>query len=201
MWRIELNFASFHCARCGEKGYVRDNRWSAAPDPIALALAKAEAAERERTAARERLCKAQWLWSTRKPIANTIAATYLRTARAYHGALPATIGFLPARGKHSPAMIAAFGIPNECTPCELSIPDDGVRGVHITRLAVDGSGKAGGETDKIMVGCSLGSPIVVAPANDLLGLAIAEGKNPIAINSESTVVAATPPKRISSQSM
>jgi hypothetical protein len=60
-------------------------------------------------------------------------------------------------------MIAVFG--------EL----DDVRGVHLTRLAPDGSGKAGTECDKIMIGRSLGSPVIIAPPNDLLGLAIAEG--------------------------
>jgi hypothetical protein len=50
-----------------------------------------------------------------------------------------------------------------------------VLGVHVTRLARDGFGKAGSERDKIMVGRSIGAPIVLAPANDLLGLAITEG--------------------------
>jgi hypothetical protein len=48
-------------------------------------------------------------------------------------------------------------------------------GVHITRLAPDGSAKAGTEADKIMVASSLGLPIVLAPANDLLAIAISEG--------------------------
>ena len=47
--------------------------------------------------------------------------------------------------------------------------------MHITRLAPDGLGKAGTDTDKIMVGLSACSPIVLAPPNDLLGLAITEG--------------------------
>jgi hypothetical protein len=50
-----------------------------------------------------------------------------------------------------------------------------VRGVHITRLAPDGSSKAGTERDKIMLGSSIGYPIVLASPNDLLGLAITEG--------------------------
>jgi hypothetical protein len=72
-------------------------------------------------------------------------------------------------------MIAAFGLPDEPAPGEFAIPDDAVRGVHITRLAADGSAKAGTQTDKIMIGASLGSPIALAPVNDLLGLGIAEG--------------------------
>jgi hypothetical protein len=73
------------------------------------------------------------------------------------------------------ALIAAFGLPTEPEPGRLAIADDAIGGVHITRLAPDGLGKAGTETDKIMVGISHGSPIVLAPPNDLLGLLMAEG--------------------------
>jgi hypothetical protein len=50
-------------------------------------------------------------------------------------------------------------------------------------LKPDGSGKAVIERNKIMVGPSRGYPIVLAPMNDLLGLAIAEGiENALAIH-------------------
>jgi hypothetical protein len=174
IWRLEEGFASFHCARCGEHGHTRD-RSAPTPNPIRLAAARAAAQEREREAAAERADKGRWLWSQRKPIAGTVAETYLREARACGGPLPATLGFLPARGDNGPAMIAAFGIPEEPEPGRLAIADHAVTGVHITRLAADGSGKAGTDRDKIMIGRSLGSPIVLAPVNDLLGLAITEG--------------------------
>jgi Toprim domain len=173
VWRLEPGFATFLCVRCGEKGWARDHS-APAPNPVKLVRARAEAAERERIAAAKRLRKARWLWSKHKPIVGSIAETYLQ-ARAYHGPLPATLGFLPARGEYGPAMIAAFGLPTEPDPGRLAIAFDAIRGVHITRLAPDGSGKAGTETDKIMVGFSYGSPIVLAPPNDLLGLLIAEG--------------------------
>jgi hypothetical protein len=173
IWRLDPGFASFHCARCGERGYVRDGR-SAPPAQAVIDRARNEAAERERVASAERLSKTRWLWSRRRPLNGSIAETYLRT-RGYDSELPATLGFLPARGKHGPAMIAAFGLPEEPEPGRLEIDDEAVRGVHITRLAPDGSGKAGTNTDKIMIGMSGGSPIVLAPANDLLGIAIAEG--------------------------
>jgi hypothetical protein len=174
IWRLDPGFASYHCARCGEHGHSRD-RTAPPPDATQLARARAEAAERESTAASERLRKARWIWSKRRLIPGTIAETYLRQARGYGGPLPATLGFLPARGKHGPAMIAAFGMPDEIEPGRICIADHAVRGVHITRLAPDGSGKAEIESDKIMLGASLGSPIVLAPVNDLLGLAITEG--------------------------
>jgi hypothetical protein len=72
-------------------------------------------------------------------------------------------------------MIGAFGLPEEPEPGVLGMPYNAVLGVHITRIAPDGSGKAGTERDKIMIGKSSGWPIVLAPPNDLLGLAITEG--------------------------
>jgi hypothetical protein len=174
IWRIELGFATFHCARCGEDGHTRDQS-APRPDPTVLQRARVEAAQRERIASEQQLSKARWLWWGRQPIGGSIAETYLREVRGYRGPLPATLGFLPARGDHGPAMIAAFGLPNEPEPGQLAIVVDAVRGVHITRLAPDGSGKAGTDADKITVGRSVGSPIVLAPANDLLGLAITEG--------------------------
>jgi hypothetical protein len=77
------------------------------------------------------LGKAQWLWAKRQPIAGSIAETYLRSARGYGGPLPATLGFLPSRGDHPPAMIAAFGMATECEPGVLRIADAAVLGVHL----------------------------------------------------------------------
>jgi hypothetical protein len=179
VWRLEPTFATFHCVRCGEHGHVRDDnsrpQIGRAEFERHLAAARAEAAERERLSAAERLAKALWLWKSRKPIAGSIAETYLRQARGYRGEIPATLGYLAPRGQHGPAMIVAFGIAYEPEPGLLEITDGQVRGVHITRLAPDGLSKAGTERDKIMLGSSIGYPIVLAPPNDLLGLAIAEG--------------------------
>jgi hypothetical protein len=130
---------------------------------------------RQGTASAEQLAKARWLWSRRREIAGTPGETYLREARGYRGPLPATLGYLPPRGEHLPAMIAAFGLASEPEPGLLQIDDGAVRGVHITRLRVDGFGKAGTGRDKIMVGNSAGFPIVLGTANDLLGLVITEG--------------------------
>jgi Toprim domain len=178
VWRAESGFATFHCARCGESGFAFDRR-STPPDPAKLAKARAEAAERDRALRAERLSKARWLWSHRWPIAGSITETYLREARGYSGLLPATLGFLSARGEHPPAMIAAFGIARELEPGVIAIADGAVTGVHVTRLRPDGSGKATfedpDEPAKIMIGYSAGAPIVLAPPNELLGLAIAEG--------------------------
>jgi hypothetical protein len=173
-WRLEPGFATYHCERCGESGYVRD-RQAPEPDPVRLAKARAEAAERDRSHKADRLAKARWLWSRRKPIAGTIAERYLREARGIACPLPATLGFLPASGKHGPAMIAAFGLAHEVEPGVIAIADDTVRGVHLTRLLPDGSDRERGDKAKIMIGHSAGWPIVLAPASDMAGLAIAEG--------------------------
>jgi hypothetical protein len=173
IWRIEPGFATYCCARCGAQGYARD-RAGAPPDPAKLAKARATAAEHERTVRAEQLRKALWLWSVRQPIIGSIAERYLRRVRGYCGPLPATLGLLPPRGLHPPAMIAAFGVAYEVDPGVLAIADHAVTGVHLTRLKPDGSGKAD-EDAKIMLGHSTGSPIVLAPPNDLLGLVVTEG--------------------------
>jgi hypothetical protein len=72
-------------------------------------------------------------------------------------------------------MIAAFGVPVEWEPGALTITDDAVFGVHLTLLKPDGSDKVEVRPNKLMIGRPLGRPIVIAPPNDLLGLAITEG--------------------------
>jgi hypothetical protein len=178
VYRLEPNFAGYHCARCGDKGAALD-RNGTPPDPMKLTRARAEAAERERIVKADRLGLAEWLWAKRKPISGSIAETYLRSARGYGGRLPETLGFLPGRGDYPPAMIAAFGLAIEPEPGKLAIGVNAVKGVHLTRLLPDGSGKAvfndPDRQAKIMVGFSIGSPIVLAPPNDLFGLTITEG--------------------------
>jgi Toprim domain len=174
VWRVESGFATFCCARCGETGYVHD-RYAPAPDPAKLARLRAEAAEHDRIHKIERLSRARWLWSQRQPPAGTIGERYLRERRKITCPLPATLGFLPARGDYAPAVVAAYGLAQEVEPGVIAIADDAVRGVHITRLLPDGSDRERGDQAKIMIGHSVGFPIVMAPPNDLLGMAIAEG--------------------------
>jgi hypothetical protein len=118
--------------------------------------------------------KASWLWSQRRPIAGTVAEAYLRT-RGITCPLPVTLAFLPPyKPEHHPAMIAGFGIPDEPEPGVLGAPHD-VNSVHLTLLKADGSGKAVIKPNKLIIGRPLGRPIVLAPPNDLLGLAVCEG--------------------------
>jgi hypothetical protein len=169
IWNSGDDFISYFCSRCEAKGYAHPDgakRSATLPKRKPIQAAKPEP-DKSQTA--------RFLWSVRKPIAGTIAETYLRNCRGYHGPLPATLGFLPANDKYEPAMIAAFGIAAELEPGQLAVNDDAVTGVHMTKLRPDGSGKADVEKPKIMLGSSKGQPIVVAPCNDLLGLAITEG--------------------------
>jgi phage/plasmid primase-like uncharacterized protein len=118
--------------------------------------------------------KAAWLWSRRQPIVGTIAETYLREARSIACLLPATLAYLPpSKVDHHPALIAAFALPDEPESGLLGEPL-GVNAVHLTLLKPDGR-KAEIERPKLMIGRSIGLPIVIAPPNDLLGLAICEG--------------------------
>jgi hypothetical protein len=96
-------------------------------------------------------------------------------ARGITCALPATLGFLrPTKPEHHPAMIAAYAIPDEPEPGVLGASGS-VNSVHLTLLRADGSGKADVAKPKLTIGRRLGRPIAVAPVNDLLALAIAEG--------------------------
>jgi hypothetical protein len=128
----------------------------------------AENERKNREYEKEQLRKALWLWSRRELITGTIAESYLREARGIKGPIPNTLSFLPPYKHHPPAMIAAIGLET-------------LRGVHITNLKADGSGKAyDEETDKlknkIMIGRNTyGLPIALALPNDGNSLAVTEG--------------------------
>jgi hypothetical protein len=172
VWRIDPGFASYYCARCGVGGRTHDGSARVIDSEVVRRL-RQEADERARATAAEKHRKAAWLWSQRRPITGSIAERYLR-ARGITCPLPATLGFLPASGKYPPAMIAAYAFPDEPEPGLLGAPR-GVNSVHLTRLLPNGSDRERSDGAKITLGRPLGRPIVLAPPNDLLGLAITEG--------------------------
>ena len=118
--------------------------------------------------------KARWLWQRSRPIQSTIAEVYLRCERGISCRLPATLRFLPGNGRYPPSMIAAFGMPSEPEPSVLAIDGLNATAVHLTKLTADGC-KHPDDPNKIMIGSAPGVPIVIAPMNDLLGLAVTEG--------------------------
>jgi Toprim domain len=132
-------------------------------------------ADIEVDARRRQRNKARWLWNQSQD--GQIVRRYLRARGIKLPRLPPSLRLLPARPPRyqNPAMIAPFAIPHEPTPGHLEISTSHVTGVHLTLLRPDGSGKAGTARDKIMIGPSMGTPIVLAPINDNLGLAITEG--------------------------
>jgi hypothetical protein len=118
--------------------------------------------------------KATWLWSQRQPIKGTIAEKYLM-GRGITCPLPPTLAFLPTRkSEHHPAMVSAFYFAVEIEPSLLHAPRN-VEAVNLTLLKPDGSGKAEVATPKLIVGSPRSMPIVLAPPNDQLGLAVVEG--------------------------
>src|SRR5680860_166917 len=173
IWCNEPRFASFHCVRCGERGWASDGLLQVARASNLQQLRK-EADDRDRFHAERQLDKARWLWDRRRPLKGSPAETYLRHARGYGGTFPTTLGFLPAaKLEHHSALIAAFCTPPETEPGVIKV--DQVQGVHLTLIAPDGSGKADTDRNKLMIGRSNGWPIALAPMSDVLGLAICEG--------------------------
>jgi hypothetical protein len=181
VYRTEPGFAGFHCARCGQDGFAHGREFRHSDD-LTARVVRAEMAERDRVYKAQRLALALWLWRRRRPITGSVAERYLREARGIRTASPPTLAYLPPWREHPPTMIAAFGMAyetEETGPGRLAIADAAIRGVHLTRLKPDGSGKAvlddPDEDPRKMIGRSTGSPIVLAPMNDMLALGIVEG--------------------------
>jgi hypothetical protein len=123
----------------------------------------------------QRFLKARHLWKCRLAVRGTAAERYLREARGYRGPLPETVGYLLSGVYPQHALIAAFGLAHEPEPGHYVIHDAAVQAIHLTRLSPDGSGKAGTNRDKLMMGAVSGAPLCLHPPNDLLGLVVTEG--------------------------
>lgn len=141
---------TYRCARCDISGWAKDTHAAqTAPQPRPAAPPDHDRAE-----------LAGLLWSRARPLAGSLAETYLRARMCF---VPSpNLRCLPARGIHAPAMIASFGIGN-------------VTGVHLTKLDSSGKSKAGTDRDKIMIGKSIGQPIVIQDNPERGELILAEG--------------------------
>lgn len=178
IWHTHDDFLSYHCARCSAKGWAKADRTVAAmPSPGEVVRIRVEVEAREKLEVKLSRDKALRLWSLRRPVREVEPARhYLREARAYQGPIPVTVAALAPSDRYPPALIAAFGFADEPAPGVVDIFDGSVRGVHLIRLQADGRDRVRDETAKITVGRgSAGLPIVLAPPNDLGGLAITEG--------------------------
>jgi hypothetical protein len=157
-------------AELRRRGFLDDR-----PTPVRSSAAPTPKPQTPDAYARRQHHKAAWLWSKRQPIAGTPAEIYLREVRRIACPLPATFAFLPpSKPQHHPALMSAFAFVDEPEPGLLGEPRS-VSSVHLTLLKPSGLGKADVEKPKIIVGSPGGLPIVVAPPNDLLGLAVTEG--------------------------
>jgi phage/plasmid primase-like uncharacterized protein len=165
IWRKAPDFITYSCAHCGEHGWASD-RTAPRIDHVELARRMREAKTHHQSELRRRTERARWLWRQSRPIRGTIAEAYLRS-RAIT-VLPPTLRFLPARGEHPAAMLAAYAMPAEPEPGLYEVGT--LTAVHLTQLASDGT-----KTAKITVGITGNDPIALVPPNDLGGLAIAEG--------------------------
>lgn len=119
---------------------------------------------------RDRAEIARFLWSQREPVEGTVVERYLREVRGISCALPPSLGYLPPRGDHPRAMVAAFALVEEIEPGVIMVRPRDVVAVHLTKLTPSGE-----KIEKIIVGSPRGVPIVLAPMNDLLGLIVTEG--------------------------
>jgi hypothetical protein len=173
IWKASPNWAGYQCARCNAKGYARDG--AGMPDPTLSRSVRLEAAVSDAEYQRRQREKAQWLWRRRRPIERTPAERYLRDVRGIGCPLPLTLAYLaPIKRNHHHAVMAAYGLVEETEPGVIGPPVN-VDCVQLTLLKLDGSGKAEVPEPKLTIARPLGRPIVIAPANDSLGMSIAEG--------------------------
>lgn len=141
-------FVTFKCSRCEISGWARDDAQQFAPSR------ESKPAE----PVQDKAELARYLWSRASP--GGLHEIYLRSRECFIAS--PNLRTLPARGEHPPAMIARFG-------------EGAITGVHLTKLRLDGGGKAGTDRDKIMIGPSMGQPIIVNNNQDRGELLVAEG--------------------------
>jgi putative DNA primase/helicase len=123
---------------------------------------------------RRQRAKARYLFRSSIAAAGTPVEGYLRSRNI--AVLTPAIRFLPPlKPNHHPAMLVPYGLPEEPEPGVIDITQDAITAVQLTLLKPDGTGKADVKPNKISIASPAGKPMVVAPINDLLGLAICEG--------------------------
>jgi len=145
------DFVTYKCARCEIAGWARDN---------SAVASRPARTQQEKSPERDGVELAKYLWSVSSPLAGSLAETYLRSRQCW---IPSeNLRFLPPRGEHRSAMIARFGAAE-------------VTGVHLTKLNADGTGKAGTHNDKIIIGPSMGQPIILSDNQEREELTVAEG--------------------------
>jgi len=155
IWDDGGDFITYSCARCGESGWVRDDTGRSTP------RRRMAPAKRVDHPAPDKSATARFLLERSRAGGGSLTEVYLRSRQCWDASL--SVRYLEPQNGYPPAMIARFGLCGEIT------------GVHITRLKPDGTDKAGTDKDKIMIGPSMGQPIVVYENPKRPELAICEG--------------------------
>ncbi len=154
VWNDGDGFITYNCERCGEAGYATDKQGGRTEKP------RRDSMPVPQPDPVDKIELARTLWSQSLPSPGTLVETYLRSRHCWVES--DAIRYLPGRGRHGPTMIARFG-------------EGELTGVHLTRLARDGSGNAGTDKDKIMLGPTKGQPIIVHDNPERLDLFVSEG--------------------------
>lgn len=144
-------FITYKCARCDISGWAK-------PETDYVSQPRREPVASEPKQDKSEL--AGYLWSRAVALSGSPAETYLRSRSCFIAS--ENLRYLPSRGEHPGAMIARFGSGT-------------VTGVHLTKLLPDGSGKAGTEKDKIIIGPCIGQPIILQDNPEREELCVAEG--------------------------
>ena len=125
LW-VDTDAITFCCVHCGAKGYVLADNRSRLPevDRERCEQRRAEAVRYQADYDETQLRKALWLWRRSRPAEGTIVEAYIAARGLRLEPLPAPLRFLPpTKPERHPAMIVAFGIPEEPEPGRLSIND------------------------------------------------------------------------------
>jgi hypothetical protein len=170
VWRTDGGFAGYCCARCGASGYARDDS-APAPDPAALAKARAEAARFAADTSAERTSRAMSIWRAADHPAGTAVETYLagRGLELPGDAAGEAIRFhmtCPFMGERAPAMVALVRDIRTNKPVA----------IHRTVLTPDGhKGEVNGQSRAALGPTSGGAIKLTADADVTTCLGIGEG--------------------------
>jgi hypothetical protein len=106
------------------------------------------------------------LFAASKPVAGTLADTYLRARGLTHGGRMSALRFHPKCWHRDEGQTRS--IPRPALIAAVTDGAGGLKGVHRTWLAPDGQGKAGVKTQRRAMGHLLGNAVRLTPQDDIL---------------------------------
>jgi hypothetical protein len=176
VWRDDVDFARFNCARCGAHGHTRADKATSA-DPQEYLRRRAEAERQDADDERKRTWRALEVWNQAVPIAGTLAERYLSSRRIDLDALPEDMSQVlrwhprcPWERGYAPCLVALW------TDVITGEP----KGIHRTALTATAE-----KIDRMSLGPIAGAVIRLWPDDAIAqGLVVGEGV-------ETTLAAAT----------